>query len=287
MRQRGDNLLIRTHTCFRWHDGLFPAFNFEHMHALKPDGFLVVVDNLDTMYARLKREHEVDHNLIDLAFLREEEIFATQLLSEAVLGPGRCFIVARGRKRERLDNIARLIADPKAKRCYPSIPMTHAMGDPELWEKICVFRSRLAEKLVCFDPVDVDEKNIDYLARDAEKAGHSVIRVTVDDQPFEIPLPEAKAAVKYIDGQIRARDFALIDQAHFIASYIPELQNGLPGLSSGVERELEHARRTGKRMFIVWEPKKLPSPFDDSSPTVVVPNTEALFEALAKHGMIN
>src|SRR5881227_2895477 len=42
-------------------------------------------------------------------------------------------------------------------------------------------------------------------------------------------------------GQIYARDFKMIDQSDLIVSLIPPLPSGKPALSSGVERELQHA----------------------------------------------
>jgi hypothetical protein len=57
------------------------------------------------------------------------------------------------------------------------------------------------------------------------------------------------------------RDFKLIDQSDMIVSLVPELPNGQPGLSSGVERELHHAFEHTKEVYVVWKPKKSPSPF--------------------------
>ena len=72
-----------------------------------------------------------------------------------------------------------------------------------------------------------------------------------------------------IDGQIYARDFKLIDQSDMIVSYIPELPDGKPGLSSGVERELQHAYETTKEVYVVWQPKAEPSPFVTNTATAV------------------
>jgi hypothetical protein len=58
-----------------------------------------------------------------------------------------------------------------------------------------------------------------------------------------------------IDAQIYARDFKLIDQSDMIVSYVPELPDGIPGLSSGVERELQHAFEGTKEVYVVWKPK--------------------------------
>ncbi|KAA0222064.1 hypothetical protein EDM76_13625, partial [bacterium] len=54
-----------------------------------------------------------------------------------------------------------------------------------------------------------------------------------------------------------------------IVSYVPELPGGVPGLSSGVERELHHAFEHTKEVYVVWKPKKPPSPFITETATKV------------------
>ena len=62
-------------------------------------------------------------------------------------------------------------------------------------------------------------------------------------------------------GQIYARDFKMIDQSDLIVSLVPELPDGRPALSSGVERELQHAFEAGKEVYVVWRCGATPSPF--------------------------
>ena len=54
-----------------------------------------------------------------------------------------------------------------------------------------------------------------------------------------------------------------------IVSLVPELPSGVPGLSSGVERELQHAFEHGKEVYVVWKPRKNPSPFITETATKV------------------
>jgi hypothetical protein len=70
------------------------------------------------------------------------------------------------------------------------------------------------------------------------------------------------------------RDFKLIDQSEMIVSYIPELPGGVPGLSSGVERELQHAFEHTKDVYVVWKPKKAPSPFITETATKIFSTVE-------------
>ena len=67
-----------------------------------------------------------------------------------------------------------------------------------------------------------------------------------------------------------------------IISLVPELKNGVPGLSSGVERELQHAYEHSKDVYVIWKPVRNPSPFITETATKVFRSTgEALrhFEA--------
>ena len=51
-----------------------------------------------------------------------------------------------------------------------------------------------------------------------------------------------------------------IDQSDMIVSLVPELPGGVPGLSSGVERELQHAWEHTKEVYVVWKPAKSQAP---------------------------
>ena len=88
-----------------------------------------------------------------------------------------------------------------------------------------------------------------------------------------------------IDGQIYMRDFKLIDQSDMIVSLVPELPNGQPGLSSGVERELQHAWEHTKEVYVVWKPKKSPSPFITETATKIFPTVDAALEYFEMKGM--
>ncbi len=65
---------------------------------------------------------------------------------------------------------------------------------------------------------------------------------------------------------------------------------GIPGLSSGVERELHHAFEHTKEVYVVWKPKKQPSPFITETATKVfhtVDQALAYFEAKGMFGQKN
>ena len=85
-------------------------------------------------------------------------------------------------------------------------------------------------------------------------------------------------------GQIYSRDFKLVDQSDMIVSLIPELPGGTPGLSSGVERELHHAFEHTKEVYVVWKPKKSPSPFITETATRIFRSVDEALGYFEKQG---
>ena len=89
-----------------------------------------------------------------------------------------------------------------------------------------------------------------------------------------------------IMGQIYARDFKMIDQSDMIVSLVPELPNGKPALSSGVERELHHAFEGGKEVYVIWACRGTPSPFITETATRVFRDTSEAMEYFRQKGYL-
>ena len=105
-------------------------------------------------------------------------------------------------------------------------------------------------------------------------------------RPIEFDVHEVTGVARDIDAQIYARDFKLIDQSDMIVSFIPELPSGKPGLSSGVERELQHAFETTKEVYVVWQPKADPSPFVTETATKIFSTTEQALQHFQDQGYL-
>jgi hypothetical protein len=286
--QAHPNLIVNTHATFRWRHGLFAGFDFDQMRLLAPGVFICLVDNIEMVHHRLHAEHEIDATLKDCMVWREEEILATELLARALGGEGRFYILSRGRNTATVETCLRLITRPAMKKVYPSFPMSHVIDMPDVLAEIEEFRARLSEHFICFDPGDVDEKLLLERAILAAKSGQDFIEVTEGPdarEPILVSVREVLDIAGDIDGQIYMRDFKLIDQADMICSYIPELPGGLPGLSSGVERELQHAFEHTKEVYVVWRPRRTPSPFITETATKVYPDVDAALEDFQKRGM--
>jgi hypothetical protein len=284
------NLIVNSHATFRWRHGLFRAFDFDEVEKLKPDGLICLVDNVEAIHHRLHAEHRVDATYKDLMVWREEEILATELLAIAVGCRQRWFVLPRGRVRPTLQTCFRLVCQPAIRKAYLSVPMSHVTEMPDVLEEINAFRAALAEKLTVFDPGDVDEKQLLDAALAATKEGQDFVEASYwSDEGREInllaPVKQVLEVASGIDGQIYARDFQLIDQADMIVSLVPELPGGVPGVSSGVERELHHAYEHGKEVYVVWRPRRNPSPFITETATRVFRSTQEALDHFDAAGM--
>ncbi|MBL9148912.1 MAG: AAA family ATPase [Phycisphaerae bacterium] len=283
------NVVVNTHATFRWRHGLFAAFDFDLMKRLEPEMFICIVDNVEVVHHRLHQEHDIDATLKDCMVWREEEILATELLADAMGCRNNFYILSRGRQTDTLETALRLITRPDMKKVYPSFPMSHVVDMPDVLAEIDSFRAELAKHFIAFDPGDVDEKLLLERALAAARAGEDRIDVTPHSFGGRSGNPTLRVSVREvldiagdIDGQIYMRDFKLVDQSDMIVSLIPELPGGVPGLSSGVERELHHAFEHTKEVYVVWKPKKNPSPFITETATKIfrsVPEAMAYFES--------
>jgi hypothetical protein len=327
------HVVVNTHATFRWKHGLFSAFDFDQLALFDADLYVCLVDNIETVHQRMLRDHDFEHSLKDLMVWREEEILATELLARSIRRSGvapsslsptpsplsptsQFFCLSRGRTKMTAETLYRLLFRPNMKTVYPSFPMSHVMDLPDTLAEIDAFREKIAEKMIAFDPGDVDEKVLSDLAIRAAQTGKQTLTIYPGDPiktaqsnfgdllnaPAVAPQSSLEAAaplvlkvsdllqiVPDIDGQIYARDFMLVRQSDMIVSYIPELPSatggpGKPGLSSGVERELQHAHEHAKDVFVIWKPKKEPSPFVTQTANKVFRSVDEAFAYFEQKG---
>jgi len=263
------HVLVNTHATFRWRHGLFYAFDHDQMTQLNADLYITLVDNIDRVHFRLLRDGHIDHTLKDLMVWREEEILAAELVSQIIRGHGRFYILARGQDDSTAETVYRLMFCDYIKKAYLSFPMSHVNGSPKLLAEIESFRHEMKRHFICFDPADIEEKHLCSLAIEAAEHGHRTVACGPPGEKSIMETPQLLEIIADIDGQIYARDFKLIDQADMIISLVPQLEDGRPGLSSGVERELQHAHEATRDVFVIWRPEATPSPFITETATRV------------------
>jgi adenylate kinase len=284
--EKAKNILVNTHVTFRWKHGLFPAFDHDQMMELDADLYFTLVDNVDAVHERLTREHELPHTLKDILVWREEEILAADVLSRIIRGHGSFYVISRGIEKDTAETVYRMMFEPHRAKVYPSFPMTHVMEMPSVLTEIDAFRENLAEHFITFDPGDLDEKRLLIEAGAATQRGEKSFTLPLHGREMEFPVSAITNIADDIDGQIYARDFKMIDQSDMIVSYIPETADGKPGLSSGVERELQHAFEATKEVYIVWRPTIEPSPFVTETATDIFSSVEEMMLAFQKKGYV-
>jgi hypothetical protein len=64
------------------------------------------------------------------------------------------------------------------------------------------------------------------------------------------------------------------------------MPGGSPGISSGVERELQHAYEHGKLVYVIWQPKANPSPFVTETATKVFRSVDEALIYFHDSGML-
>jgi len=276
--EQHEHLLVNTHATFRWRHGLFAAFDFDQLKTFNADLYFTMLDNVESVHQRLVRDHDIDHSLKDIMVWREEELLATEIIANITRGYGHFFMISRGRNIPTTQTIYRLMFEREKRKVYLSFPMSHVMDLPDTLAEIDAFKATIHEHFICFDPADVDEFILHKMALQALEEGSTTIQVQASHGPVTLKTQDVAQISGDILGQIYARDFKMIDQSDMIVSLVPELPNGKPGLSSGVERELHHAFEGGKEVYVVWTCKGMPSPFITETATRVFQSTNQALE---------
>lgn len=266
---RAPNLIVNTHATFRWRHGLFPAVDFDQMRQLNADMYVCLIDGVVPMHLRLLEMHALEHTLKDLIVWREEEIISTEMLCKGIDDKIPFYCLARGSRQETTETFCRLIFQRHLKRVYLSFPMTAVSRIAAVMKEIEEFRSLMKRLFICFDPGDLEEAHLPALARQARQQGLDFIEVTALNQPVRLSVEEVLQIEHDINSQIYARDFLLIDQADMIVSFVPALPDGRAAISSGVERELQHAHEASKEVYVIWTARQRPSIFVTQTATAV------------------
>jgi adenylate kinase len=277
-----ENLIVNTHATFRWRHGLFPAIDFDQIRQLAPDVYCCMVDSVETLHWRLSSEHPIGHTLKDLLVWREEEILGTGMLRSGVDDGKPFYLMARGAGQATTDAFYRLLFEKLTKKAYLSFPMTHVVGMPAVQDQIDQWRRSMKELFVCFDPGDLEEAYLPIHAKEAAAKGIGTIEMDVLGHKVTLGAGEVAEVEKDINSQIYTRDFMLIDQADMIVSFIPAMADGRAALSSGVERELQHAHEAAKEVYVIWGGKKSPSVFVTQTATEVFHGVEEAVEYFNK-----
>jgi hypothetical protein len=156
--------------------------------------------------------------------------------------------------------------------------MSHVRSLSKVQEEIDRFRQIIAEHFTCFDPGDLEDKELHNIAVRAAEQGKRSVTVSVLGEEVQFDVDQILRCAGDIHGQIYARDFKFIEQSDMIVSYIPCDETGRPILSSGVERELQHAHESAREAYVIWTSAIEPSPFITETATRVFRSLDEAME---------
>lgn len=282
------NVLVNSHAVFRWNNRLFRAFELPEVRDLAPDAIVTLIDDVEAVKLRLDQFKEsgdlppdTRYSLKDLLVWREEEMLASEILASFLEIPH--YVLGVSLEDEvstmPLEVMYSLMFEPWKKTTYVSYPISGARSRPDVWEKVVQYRRLARRYLTAFDPLMIDEKRLVELAQRSSD-GTDEVECTALGQTVRLSRREIEAIAYDIDGQIVARDYKLIDQSEMIVAYFPVDASGEPLIAGGVQSEIEYAAASTKRVVILWEASRDPTPFIGQRGDVLVRSLEELEEHL-------
>ena len=162
--------------------------------------------------------------------------------------------------------------------------MTAVADMEDIKKEINDFRNLMKKSFICFDPADLEECYLPQKAQKAREAGLDNIEVEILEKKIKLDLNEVHRIERDINSQTYARDFMLIDQSEMIISFIPSLADGRAAISSGVERELQHAHEAAKEVYVIWTADQSPSVFITQTATAVFKTLNQTMEFFKEKG---
>jgi adenylate kinase len=282
--EKAPNLIVNTHATFRWRHGLFVGMDFDQMRLLGADMYICLIDGVVALHTRLVDEHAVEHSLKDLIVWREEEVLGTEMLCKGIDETTPFYCLARGAEAETTDMFYGLVFDSRIKRAYLSFPMTAVNDMENVQSQINEFRRLMKQSFICFDPADLEECYLPEMARRAAEEGLDYVEATAVGRQVRLDLNEVRQIQRDINSQTYARDFMMIDQAEMIISLVPSMGDGRAAISSGVERELQHAHEAAKEVYVIWTAKQNPSVFVTQTATKLFKNLSEAMDFFRNKG---
>ncbi|NDC38349.1 MAG: hypothetical protein EBZ48_09895 [Proteobacteria bacterium] len=271
-----------------------PGLSVDVARRFNADMFINLQDCAEVMHHGINnsdafRPYGKRMGLDEILSWREEEFLVTKLIADAVAGANRVFLssmCSRDRKTSRADIVGRLIGNPNQLKAYLSFPITHIMDDSKAMAEVAEFKAQLAQKVLSFDPFDVEDWPLVLGAKAALKRGQDYVDLTVNGQAWRISVQEILAVEQRLKAQIYTRDIILVDQSDSVIQYIPMHSSGMPAISQGAESEASRARNSGKPLHVIWKAtERMPSPFCDWNAQISSSPQEVLTR-LSSQGLI-
>lgn len=221
---RNDVVIISSHASYWWKKGPEHAFDISYLHKITPDIYVTMLQDATVIKNRIENDPKWGKDVIaprEILIWSELEIYTTEILAQLQNKP--YYLLHFNHP---VENLYRLIFEPKLKKVYISHPIT--------------FLSR---------------RNLAEVARFIKELN----RYAIVFKPFEIAKEISRLKKPELQEiftlQAVRRDYRLIDQSDRIVIYLPKIVS-----SSGVENERTYAHNANKEVWIIY-PEKRKSPF--------------------------
>ena len=173
------NVLVNSHSVFRWNGQLFSAISIPEVQAFRPDIVVTLIEDIDAIKLRLdllkqndQLPRDVNYTLKDIIIWREEEMLVSEMLASVLKVPH--YVVGMWVEPEVSPNpettLFSLMFQPWKKKAYVSYPISAAKGKTLIWERVLKFRNLVHRYLTVFDPLSIDEKRLEILSENASIA---------------------------------------------------------------------------------------------------------------------
>lgn len=222
--------LVDLHLSFRWKAYLTKGFEPRILKNFSPDVrcFINLIADISDVQETLGKTSWGRRDTLELLFWRDEELFLTDLFSDAS-GRVSCYAICKAEPPSMLE---RIIWHPKLKKVYLSFPITAIQDDATAFEQVASFRDDIRDFLVVFDP---------WASRDYDETFNR-------DEMEALRTEIGEATVE--------RDYRFIDQADAVVVYYPQRVE-----SKGVDAEMNYAYRNQKEIFVYCPENLSLSPF--------------------------
>ncbi|MHA1346731.1 MAG: AAA family ATPase [Candidatus Heimdallarchaeaceae archaeon] len=271
------DVIINSHACFRWRNGLFFAFDYDLLNELNITKYITLIDDVDAIYFRIKNNLNIeeDYSLNELLTWREEEIIITEAV--AMANNSEFYLLSR---KNPIDTVPKLIYHSDLKKAYLSFHITKAIGKPDLENRINSFKDMMSEKLIIWDPITIEERRLLRYVNGYKQPDEQITVETLGNE-IKFKIREIESIRKNIDGQIISRDYMLINQSDMIIQHIPETE-GEPDISAGCQTELHYAFELPREVYVLWEAEQESSPWIQQHATKIFQGKN-MFDELIEH----
>lgn len=238
-----EDVILRTHACFRWKNCLRKAFDLFYLKEFEPDYYVTIVDNIGRIKARMERNRQWKGKLTikEILIWRAEETLLTELM--ASYQEKKFYVIPQSLP---VDAFLKVIYHNETPKIYLSYPMSHFVKNTEEWlREKDKKRERLRKKFVVFDPSDVNDPTLLGVARHAEAKGQKKFSIRLLKDEASFTTKEVFQAKNDIQFQTVSLDYKFIDQSDIVVVLYPE---AVP--SHGVLSEVKYAS-ANKDVYIV------------------------------------